>query len=100
MAINHTEKTIDEAITAVLSGIVDMKPADPIEGVLIGQLAVANEAALSMYSRAWQQPPEYFDARVKYLSLADRATRTVALLTERQLRACRNRGSVFLWDDD
>jgi hypothetical protein len=44
---------------------------------------VANEAALSMYRHAWQQPPEYFDARTKYLALADKATRTVALLTER-----------------
>jgi hypothetical protein len=73
----------DEAATAALSGMVDMKPADPVEGVLIGQLIVASEAALSMYRRAWQQPPEYLEARAKYLSLADRATRTVALLTER-----------------
>ena len=36
-----------------------------------------------MYRHAWQQPPEYFDARTKYLALADKATRTVALLTER-----------------
>ena len=60
-----------------------MKPADPIEGVLIGQLIVASEAELSMYRRAWEQPPEYFEARMKYLAHADRATRTVALLTER-----------------
>jgi hypothetical protein len=73
----------DEAATAALSGMVDMKPADPIEGVLIGQLVVASEAALSMYRRAWQQPAEHFEARMKYLALADRATRTVALLTER-----------------
>jgi hypothetical protein len=52
-------------------------------GVLIGQLVVASEAALTMYRRAWQQPSEYFEARMKYLALADRATRTVALLTER-----------------
>lgn len=36
-----------------------------------------------MYRRAWQQPPEYFEARTKYLALADKATRTVAVLTER-----------------
>jgi hypothetical protein len=63
--------------------MVDMKPADPVEGVLIGHLIVASEAALSMYRRAWQQPPEYLDARAKYLALADKTTRTVALLTER-----------------
>ena len=80
-AAGNTEA--DVAATAALSGMVDMKPADPIEGVLIGQLVVANEAALSMYRRAWEQPPEYFEARMKYLAHADRATRTVALLTER-----------------
>ena len=73
----------DVAATAALSGMVDMKPADPIEGVLIGQLVVADGATLSMYRRAWEQPPEYFEARMKYLAHADRATRTVALLTER-----------------
>ena len=60
-----------------------MKPIDPIEGILIGQMIVANEATLSMYRRAWQQPSEYFEARTKYLALADKATRTVAVLTER-----------------
>jgi hypothetical protein len=30
-----------------------MKPTDPIEGVLIAQLVVANEAALDLYRRAW-----------------------------------------------
>jgi hypothetical protein len=28
---------------------VDMKPADPLEGVLISQLVVANEGALSLH---------------------------------------------------
>jgi hypothetical protein len=36
-----------------------------------------------MYRRGWAQPPEYFTARTKYLALADKASRTVALLTER-----------------
>ena len=36
-----------------------------------------------MYQRAWSQPPEYFEARCRYLQLADKAQRTVALLTER-----------------
>jgi len=72
-----------EAATAALSGVVDINPADPVEGMLIAQLIVAHEAALSMYRRAWQQSPEYFEARTRYLALADKATRTVALLTER-----------------
>lgn len=44
-----------------------------------------------MYRRAWQQPPEYFEARTRYLALADKATRTVTLLTER-LDQHRSRG--------
>ena len=61
-----------------------MKPTDPIEGVLVSQLVVANEAALSMYQRAWAcNPADYFEAHTKYLHLADKASRTVAMLTER-----------------
>jgi hypothetical protein len=61
-----------------------MKPIDPIEGMLMSQLVVANEAALSMYQRAWACPPaDYFEAHTKYLQLADKASRTVAMLTER-----------------
>jgi len=39
-----------------------------------------------MYRRAWEQPPEYFEARMKYLAHADRATRTVALLTSGSIK--------------
>ena len=61
-----------------------MKPGDPVEGILLSQLVVANEAALSMYQRAWAcSRDDYFEAHTKYLQLADKATRTVALLTER-----------------
>jgi hypothetical protein len=74
-----------------MAGVVDMKPADPIEGILISQIAVVNEAALSMYQRAWACLPDYFEAHTKYLQLADKATRTVAMLTER-LDQHRNRG--------
>jgi hypothetical protein len=38
---------------------------------------------LAMYRKGWSQPPEYFEGRTKYLQLADKAARTVALLTER-----------------
>jgi hypothetical protein len=44
---------------------------------------VANQASLSMYRRAWALPPEQFEARTKYLALADKAARTVSMLTER-----------------
>jgi hypothetical protein len=61
-----------------------MKPTDPIEGVLISQIVTANEAALEFYRRGWTNADAgYFDAGTKYLQLADKASRTVVLLTER-----------------
>jgi hypothetical protein len=72
-----------EAATAALSGLVDINPADPIEGMLIAQMIVANEAALALYRRAWLNTPDYFEAATKYMALADKASRTVALLSER-----------------
>jgi predicted Rossmann fold nucleotide-binding protein DprA/Smf involved in DNA uptake len=55
------------------------------------QLVVANEAALKLYQLAWLNNAEYFEASAKYLQLADRASRTVAMLSER-LDHHRNRG--------
>jgi hypothetical protein len=77
------KKNAGEIGSAVISGLMDVKPADPVEGMLTSQMVVAHEAALDMYRRAWSQPPEYFEARCRYLQLADKAQRTVALLTER-----------------
>jgi hypothetical protein len=77
------KKNAGEVGSAVVSGLMDLKPTDPVEGMLITQIVVAHEAALDMYRRAWSQPPEYFEARCRYLQLADKAQRTVALLTER-----------------
>jgi hypothetical protein len=51
--------------------------------MLLSQIVVAHEAALDMYRRAWSQPPEYFEARCRYIQMADKAQRTVAILTER-----------------
>jgi hypothetical protein len=45
--------------------------------------AAAHEASLSMYRRAWAQPAEFFEARMKYLAQADKAARTAMMLTER-----------------
>jgi hypothetical protein len=73
----------DKDSTAVVSGMVDMKPADPIEGLLIGQLIAANDAAMKLYRLGWLNNAEYFNAATKYLQLADKATRTVLMLTER-----------------
>jgi hypothetical protein len=73
----------DEAIKAAVQAMADIAPADPVEGILIGQLIAAHEAALAMYRKGWSQPPEYFGTRTKYLQLADKAARTVMMLTER-----------------
>jgi hypothetical protein len=84
LPIDHSDReTSKEAIQAVCRAAVDIAPDDPIEGILIAQLMAANEASLAMYRKGWAQPPEYFQARTKYLQLADKAARTVVLLTER-----------------
>jgi hypothetical protein len=80
---SYDKKDAGEIGSAVVSGVMDLKPKDPIEGMLAAQIVVAHEAALDMYRRAWSQPPEYFEARCRYLQMADRAQRTVAMLTER-----------------
>jgi hypothetical protein len=77
------KKTAGEVGSAVISGVMDVKPTDPIEGMLTSQMVVAHEAALEMYRRAWSQPPDFFDARCRYLQMADKAQRTLAILTER-----------------
>jgi hypothetical protein len=77
------KKSAGEIGSAVISGLMDVKPMDPVEGMLTSQMIVAHEAALDMYRRAWSQPPEYFDARCRYLQMADKAQRTLAILTER-----------------
>ena len=83
IAHSKNKETITTAAIAVCRGTMDIAPTDPVEGILIAQLMAANEASLAMYSKAWAQPPEYFQARTKYLQLADKAARTVMMLTER-----------------
>jgi hypothetical protein len=83
IAYSKDKDAITEASLAVSYGVMDLAPKDPIEGILIGQLMAASEASLAMYQKAWAQPPEYFQARTKYLQLADKASRTVVMLTER-----------------
>lgn len=85
IAHSKNKDSITKACVAVTYGAVDMAPADPIEGMLIAQLIAANEAALTLYSKGWQNAlkPEYFVGGTKFLQLADKAARTVVLLTER-----------------
>jgi hypothetical protein len=68
-----------------------MNPSDPIEGILISQIVVANEAAMNLYRLGWINSGEYLEASTKYLTLADKAARTAMMLTER-LDHHRNQG--------
>ena len=84
LPVNQKNKFIAvKSSVAVCSGMIDLKPADPIEGIIISQLMAANAASLRMYQLAWVNNAEYFEASTKYLQLADKAARTVAMLTER-----------------
>ena len=76
-------EAVSRAGSAAAAGVLDMNPADPIEGMLMSHLVVVNEAALNMYRQAWLNNAEYFEASTRYLQLADKATRTLVMLTER-----------------
>jgi hypothetical protein len=66
---------------AVITGQTALTPADPVEAMLGAQMIAANAASLDLYRRAWI-PEQSFEVRTKYLALADKAARTVAILTE------------------
>lgn len=69
-ALPVNQKNIDAvslAGSAAAAGIVDLDPADPIEGILISEIVVANEAAMHLYRLGWLNCTEYFEAGTKYL---------------------------------
>ena len=49
IAHSKNKDAITEACLAVSYGVMDIAPADPVEGILVAQLMAANEAALAMY---------------------------------------------------
>jgi hypothetical protein len=51
--------------------------------MLMSQLAVVNEAALNKYRLARLNNAQFFEASTRYLQLADKATRTLVMFTER-----------------
>ena len=51
IAYSKNTHSVTEACLAVSYGVMDMAPADPVEGILTAQLMVANEAALAMYQK-------------------------------------------------
>lgn len=71
----------NEIVNAVLGAQLGIKPADPVEAMLSSQLIAANTAALDLYRRAWIDE-QSFEVRTRYLALADKAARTVAMLSE------------------
>jgi hypothetical protein len=49
IAHSKNKDAITEASLAVSYEVMDIAPADPVEGILVAQLMAANEAALAMY---------------------------------------------------
>src|SRR6476660_85069 len=70
----HWPEGRNESANAAIAGLANIKPSDPIEGLIAGQMIAAHEAAFSLYSRAWN-PKQSFEVRSKYLMLADKAAR-------------------------
>jgi hypothetical protein len=75
-----TAATVEGSLGA-LTGQIGIDPQDPVEGMLSAQMIAANAAALDLYRRAWI-PEQSFEVSTRYLALADKAARTLALLSE------------------
>ncbi len=74
---------------AAMAALLDSKPADPIEAMLVGQIIANNAAATELRRRAWRtQVPQQ---QVTLLGLADKSTRSMAMLVE-ALNRHRSRG--------
>jgi len=79
-----------EAARASLAGLRGINPTDPTEGMLTSQIIAAHEAAMHLRRLAWH-PDQSFVVQTRYLELAEKAARTMAMLTER-LDQHRSRG--------
>ncbi len=77
----HKPEACNAMANAVAAGLVNIKPSDPVEGMIAAQMIAASNAAFSLYTRAWH-PKQSFEVRSKYLMLADKAARTLAFLSE------------------
>ena len=67
--------------TAACIALMEMKPENPVEAMIGAQMIAAQAASLDLLRRAWidEQP---FEVRTRYLALADKSARTVAMLAE------------------
>ena len=79
-----------EAARASLAGLRGINPTDPTEGMLASQIIAAREAAMHL-RRLAGHPDQSFVVQTRYLELAEKAARTMAMLTER-LDQHRSRG--------
>ena len=79
-----------EAARASLAGLKGLNPTDPTEGMLASEITAAHEAAMHLRRLAWH-PDQSFVVQTRYLELAEKAARTMAMLTER-LDQHRSRG--------
>jgi hypothetical protein len=79
-----------EAARASRDGVIGVKPTDPIEGMIAAQIVAAHEASMHLRRLAWL-PEQSFEAATKFLELAEKAARTVGVLSER-LDQHRSRG--------
>lgn len=77
----YSEETRQAAFSALAVGLVEGKPADPIEAMLIGQIIVASATANELHRRTWIKDQPFLVVS-KFLALADKAQRTVGLLVE------------------
>ncbi len=66
----------NKSVAAVCQAVVDLAPADPVEGMLIANIMAASDASLALYWKGWLNVHEHFDAGDKFLALADKAART------------------------
>ena len=71
-----------EAARASLDGLIGIKPSGPIEGMIAAQIIAAHEAAMHLRQLAWH-PDQSFVVQTRFLELAEKAARTMAMLSER-----------------
>ena len=76
---SSSSKGIDEVANATAAGLIHINPSDPIEGMLAAQMISAHETALTLRRLAWH-PEQSFVVKAKFLELADKATRSLAML--------------------
>jgi hypothetical protein len=77
-----TPENTPDASRATMSGLLDIKSVDPIEGMLASQIIAAHETSMYLRQLAWV-PEQHFVVQTKYLELAEKAARTMAVLMER-----------------